>query len=407
MSFRQFVAMIAALMAVNALAVDTMLPALPAIGASIGITEPNQRQWIVTAYLLGFGVAQLFYGTLADRFGRKPVLLTGLSIYAVFSVVAAFAGSFEMMMAARAMQGVGAAATRVLTISIVRDCYSGRPMARVMSFAFIVFLAVPIIAPSIGQLIMLVAPWRAVFGGLALASICVMTWVTLRLPETLHPRDRRRLSAANILASFRVVLTTRLSIGYTMAMSLVLSGLFGFINTAQQLFVDVFHAPRLFTTIFALIACFVAASSLLNAKLVGRFGTRVISHAALTGYIFFAVIHAAVAISGAETIVTFSVIQAMMMFCFGLVASNFGAMAMEPLGHLAGTASSAQGFISTLFSAVVGFWIGQQFDGTSVPLTLGFAGFGIAAMGIVLVTEKGRLFRPTASGIASEAGFGH
>jgi DHA1 family bicyclomycin/chloramphenicol resistance-like MFS transporter len=399
--FREFVAMIAALMAVNALAIDTMLPALPQIGASLDIQNPNERQWIVTSYLLGFGAAQLVYGALADRYGRKRVLLAGLSIYTVFSVVSALATSFEMMMIARVAQGLGSAATRVLAVSIVRDCYSGRPMARVMSFSFLVFLAAPIIAPSIGQAIMLVAPWRAVFAVLALFCVCVMIWVTLRLPETLHPQDVTPLRLGRVLGSFRAVLTNRISIGYTLAMTLIMSALIGFINSAQQVFTDVFHTPRLFTTIFALIACFVGAASLVNARLVGRLGTRVLSHSALTSFIVVAIVHAGVALAGWETLLSFAILQSMTMFCFGLVGSNFGSMAMEPLGHLAGTASSAQGFISTFGSAMLGFWIGQQFDGTDAPLTLGFAVLGIGAMAIVLVTERGVLFRPTAAGISS------
>ncbi|MDI1364330.1 MAG: MFS transporter, partial [bacterium] len=168
MGFKQFVALIAAMMATNALAIDSMLPALPQIGHALGVASANQHQWIITAYLLGFGVAQLAYGTLADRFGRKPVLLAGLTAYVLFAALCAISTSFEMLLIARALCGVGAAATRVLSVSIVRDCYSGRQMAKVMSLSFIVFLAVPIIAPSVGQAIVLVAPWPWIFGVLAI-----------------------------------------------------------------------------------------------------------------------------------------------------------------------------------------------------------------------------------------------
>jgi MFS transporter, DHA1 family, multidrug resistance protein len=407
MGFRQFVGLIAAIMAVNALAIDTMLPALPQIGDSIGIPSENARQWVVTIYLLGFGVAQIIYGPLSDHFGRKPVLLIGLGAYAVFSLAAALATSFEMMLIARALQGIAAASSRVLVVSIVRDCYSGRKMARVMSLAFIVFLAVPILAPSIGQFIMLFAPWRAIFVGLTLFGTLVLIWAALSLPETLHAEDKAPTSLASLGAAFRLTLTSRVAVGYMLAQTLMYGALVGFINSAQQVFVDLFQAPRLFTTIFALIAVFMAFSSLLNSRIVGRFGTRVISHTALIGYIIIAGIHATVSISGHETLWTFALLQSCMMFCFGLLGPNFGSMAMEPLGHVAGMASSIQGFVSTIGGALVGFYVGQHFDGTVTPLTLGFTLCSIAALLVVLVTEGGRLFQPTAGGIASAADMSH
>lgn len=396
MSFRSFVALMAALMAANALAIDSMLPALPQMAEALGIAGANERQWIITAYLLGFGVAQIVYGTLSDRFGRRPILLFGLVVYVAASIAAAFAGSFEAMMVARVVQGVGAAATRVLVVSIVRDCYSGRDMARVMSLAMIVLLAVPILAPSVGQVILLVAPWRWIFGVLTLFGVLVMIWVVLRLRETQAPEDREPIAVATVLAAFRLALTTRLAVGYMLAMAFVLGGLFGFINSAQQIFVDVFEAPELFTTTFALIAMGMVVAALLNARIVGRLGMRRVSHGALLAYITLTGAHALVALSGYESLWVFAAFQAGAMFCFGLVAPNFGAMAMDPLGHVAGTASSVQGFVTTIIGALLGFIIGQRFDGTVVPLTLGFVLCGVAALAIVLVAEKGQLFRPAA-----------
>lgn len=394
MGFRAFVALIAAMMATNALAIDSMLPALPAIGNSLAITEPNSRQWIITSYLLGFGVAQLIYGTLSDRYGRRPILLLGFVIYAIASIAAAAAPSFEAMMVARVVQGIGAAATRVLAVSIVRDCYSGRQMARVMSLAFIVFLAVPVIAPSLGQVIMLVAPWRGIFGLLAAFGIVVGLWAAAKLPETLHPEDRKPLAFGSIVGSFRTILTNRVAMGYMLAMTLVMGSLFGFINSAQQVFVDVFHAGTYFTGIFAMIALFIAAASLVNARVVGRMGSRRVSHAALIGFIAVTCLHAAIAAAGLETIWVFALLQSLTMFAFGLIGPNFGAISMEPLGHVAGTASSVQGFITTVGGALMGFAIGQRLDGTVVPLTLGFGACGIGALVLVLVAEKGQLFRP-------------
>jgi len=393
MGFKQFVALIASLMALNALAIDSMLPALPHIGASLHIATDNERQWIITAYLLGLGSTQFVYGTLADRFGRKKLLLLGVAMYAFFSVLAAFADSLQTMIIARALQGAGAAAVQVLSISIVRDCYSGARMARVMSLTFIVFLAAPILAPSMGQAIISVTEWRWIFGVLALFSASVLVWAGVRLPETMHAEDRRTLSLSRILQAFKTVLTTRVSIGYMLAMAFLFGGLFGFINSVQQLFFDVFHAPTIFPIIFGVVAIFMALSSFLNSKIVERLGARSVSHRALIGYIFFATLHFMVALTGHENIVTFTVCQAGMLFCFGLVVSNFGSIAMEPLGHVAGTGSSVQGFISISGGATIGFLIGQCFNGTAVPLTAGYMISGLVALAIVLIAERGRLFQ--------------
>ncbi len=391
--FPEFVALIAMMMALNALAIDMMLPALPAIGDALGVVTENSRQWVITAYLLGFGGAQLIYGPLADRYGRKPVLMAGLSLYVLFSTLAAFAPTFELLIAARVATGLGAAALRVLAVSIVRDRYSGRTMARVMSLSFLVFLGVPILAPALGQLILTVAPWPWIFGVLAVAGSAFLVWAALRLPETLHVENRMPIRVGRIASAFREAVTQRQAIGYTLAMTCITGALFGFLNSSQQIFFDVFNEPGLFTLVFAAIAGGIAVASLLNARLVERLGSRLISHTALLGFIAMSAIHAAVALTGHETIWTFSILQALTMFCFGFIAGNFGAMAMEPMGHIAGTASSAQGFISTTVGASLGFLIGQQFNGSAAPMTVGFVALGVMALVCVLVAERGRLFK--------------
>lgn len=380
------------MMALNALAIDAMLPALPAIGEALGVVEDNSRQWVITAYLLGFGGAQLVYGPLADRYGRKPVLMFGLAVYVIFSAAAAFAPTFDLLIAARVATGIGAASMRVLAVSIVRDRYSGRQMARVMSLSFLVFLGVPIIAPTLGQLVLSVAPWPWIFGVLALAGSAYLVWAIIRLPETLAAENRRAIRAGRIADGYRQAITNRQSIGYTLAMTAITGALFAFINSSQQIFFDVFEAPQLFAGTFAAIASGIAVASLLNARLVERLGSRLLSHIALLGFITFGAVHAAVTITGHETLITFAVLQGLTMFCFGFVAGNFGSMAMEPMGHIAGTASSAQGFIQTVLGSLVGFWIGQQFDGTVVPMTVGITTCGVVALGFVLLAEKGRLF---------------
>jgi DHA1 family bicyclomycin/chloramphenicol resistance-like MFS transporter len=280
----------------------------------------------------------------------------------------------------------------VLAVTIVRDCYSGATMARVMSLTFIVFLAAPIIAPSLGQAIITFVSWPWIFGLLAVYGAVTLVWGARKLPETLHPEDRLPLSAKAIGQAFLLTLTTRVSISYILAVTLIFGALFGFINSVQQIFDQTFHAANIFPAIFAGIAAFMALSSFINSRVVERIGTRKVSHAALFGFTGFAAAHAISAWLGHESIASFALAQAGMMFCFGLMVSNFNSMAMEPMGHIAGTASSVQGFISTTGGALLGFLVGQQFDGTTLPLGIGFTLFALLAIVCVLFAEKGRLF---------------
>lgn len=392
MGLTQFVVLMAAMMALSAMGIDAMLPALPQIAHTYAVPQANQQQLVVTVFLLSFGAAQLIFGPLVDRYGRKPIILWGLVFYALFSLVAALAPSFELLLVARCLQGVSISTTRVAPVSIIRDCYSGRRMAQVMSLTSLVFMAVPILAPTLGQAIILVASWRWIFGALTIASTLVAIWALLKLPETLHPQDRRDINLGEIAAAGRIALKSRLGMGYSLAQTLLFGALFGFINSAPQVFSDALKAPERFTLSFAVIAGSIACASLVNARLVNRLGMRVMSHSALMVFITAAAIHATLAVTGHETLISFVVLQSICMFCFGLMAGNFGAMAMEPLGHIAGAAASIQGFTTMVGGSIIGFFVGQSFDGTLVPITLGFVTCGLIALAIVVWAEKGRLF---------------
>lgn len=391
--FGEFVTLIAALMALTALGIDSMLPALPAIGDALDVAEPNSRQFVITAFLLGFSVAQLAYGPLADRFGRRPVLIFALIASALTNLVAAVSGSFVLLLVARLASGAAVAGARVVTVALVRDCYSGRAMARVMSLAFIFFMAAPVLAPSFGELVLAFATWRWIFGGIAIVTAAVFLWFVLRMPETLPVAERQPLEPARILAGYRIVLRDRYAVGYTVAAALLSGGLFGFVGSIQQIMEVTFGRPKLLTVVFACVAGTMAAGSFFNSRIVMRFGTRLISHAALLGLVGVATVHLAVTLAGIESLASFIVLQALMMACFGLASSNFSAMAMENMGSIAGTASSLQGFVSMLGGAVLGALIGQAFDGTTVPLYGGFLFLGLVALLVVFRTEHGRLFR--------------
>jgi DHA1 family bicyclomycin/chloramphenicol resistance-like MFS transporter len=392
---RAFVALVASMMAIGALGTDIMLPALPEMAASLHVTVANQQQWIIAAYMAGHGSTQLVFGPLSDRYGRKPVLVIGISLFVITSLLVAASSSFMMLLAARCAQGMSSASTRVLVSSVVRDNYSGRQMARVMSLAFVIFLGVPILAPTIGQLITsFIGPWQMIFILLAAYGAVVVVLVALKLPESLDPANRRAISPASIFGAFRIVLEDRYSLGYTLATTGLFGALLGFINSSQEIFATALHAPARFTLVFALAASGMGLGSLLNARIVERLGSRLVSHTALLCFIAVTAAHLGYALIWPETVVSFAIFQTLTMTCFSLCASNFGAMAMERMGHVAGSAASVQGFISTMLGgALIGLLIGQQFDGTVVPVVAGFLVVGFAALLIVLWTEQGQLFQ--------------
>ena len=379
-AFGEFVVMMAALMASNALAIDAMLPALPAIGEALDVDEDNRRQLVIAVYLLGFGVSQLFYGPLSDRLGRKWLLVGGLFAYALFALMAGLAGSFELLLAARTLQGVAAGSTRVLVVSIVRDCYHGSAMARVMSMTMIVFMIVPVLAPAFGQAVLAVSTWRHIFIGLGVYGAVLTVWMAIRLPETLAPENKRSLSVRHIAAAAMTTLRIRQSIGNTMALTLLMGALFAFISSIQQIVFDVFGRPEALALVFAMIAGPMALSSYANSRLVMRLGARRILLFALSAFTSVSVAHLILASAVGEGLWAFVAMQAMTMIFFGMIGANAGALAMEPLGHVAGTASSLQGVITSVGGALIGFLIGQQFDGSIIPFLIGFSACGLGAL---------------------------
>lgn len=394
MGFPEFVIVIASIMALNPLAMDMMLPALPHIGSAFHIAAANRPQMVLSIFLIGFGVGQFVMGPLSDRFGRRPVLLGGMAVYCVASVLAIAAPSFETLLLARALQGLGTSATRVIATSIVRDCYAGRRMASVMSLATMVFIAVPVVAPSFGQALMLVTQWRGIFIVLMLYGLLALIWSALRMPETLPVSERKSLAIPAVLGAFRQTVTNRQTLGYALAAGGVQGSLFAFVFSAQQVFTEIYKLGHYFPVAFAAIAIGIAVAGFLNARFVGRLGMRVISHGALVGFVAVAGIMLAAVKIQMLPLPLFMALAALMMFAFGLMFANFTTLAMEPQGHIAGTASSLYGSITTLLGIGIGMVIGQDYDGTLLPFATGFFLCTLASLAVVLVVEKGRLFKP-------------
>lgn len=391
----EFIALMAFLMALNALAIDIMLPGLQEIGAALNVENENHRQYVVSAYLIGFGIAQLFYGPIADRFGRRLPMIFGLAIYIISSLAVVMVPSFETLLFLRFIQGIGSAATRVITVSIVRDVFGGRQMAEVMSLIMMVFMVIPVVAPGTGQVIMLFGDWHWIFVFMAVIAMIVGVWMYIRLPETLAREDVRPFTIKVIFDGFRIVLTDRVALCYTIASTFIFGALFGFINSAQQVYVGIYGLGVWFPVAFAGVALFMALSSFVNAKLVGRFGMRKLSHGSLLGFIAINFIWLIVQVLGPQPMPFFLFIGffALAMFQFGWIGSNFNSLAMEPLGHVAGTASSVLGFMGTIGGSIIGAAIGQAFNGTALPMVAGFFVVGIIGLVFVLIGEKGRLFQ--------------
>ncbi len=392
--FGELVALTAAVFALNALAIDMMLPALGQIGRELETARPNDRQLIIVVYVLGNGIAQLFFGPIVDRFGRKRVLVWALGGYVLGSILSVFASSFALLLLARAFQGVTTAGARVAMLAAVRDQCSGRRMAEVMSLAITIFMAAPILAPGFGQLILFAAPWRGIFVALLLYGALLAIWVGYRVPETLTPERRKPLRAGPIAKSYQQFIQNRTSLGYTLASALCFGALFGFISASEQIFLETFKIGQGFALAFAGVAASLGAATLINARLVSRYGMRRISHSALLVFIIANLIHLAIAATVGENFILFMGFTAISFFALGLIGPNASALAMEPMGDIAGAAAAANGFAGTTLAGFLGGLIGRAYDGTTMPIILGFVCLGIGAFAIVLWTEKGALFHP-------------
>ena len=394
LTFAEIVAVTAAVMALNALAIDMMLPALGTIGDELGAAHDNDRQLIIVVYVLGNGVAQLFFGPLVDRFGRKRMLMMALGGYVVGSLFSVVASSFTLLLAARTFQGVATAAARVAAIAMVRDQCSGRRMAQVMSLAMTIFMAAPILAPGFGQLILFAGPWRAIFLALLLYGLVLAIWIHWRVPETLGVDRRKTLHLGSIMGAYSEFVRNRTTIGYTLSSALCFGALFGYISASEQLFLETFKIGSAFAFAFAAIAGALGAATLVNARLVERFGMRRLTHSALLVFVIVNLMHLAIAATAGETLISFMALMGVSFFCLGLIGPNATAIAMEPMGHIAGSAAAANGFAGTTVAGFLGGVVASRYDGTAIPVIQGFAVLGMLAFAVVLWTEKGELFHP-------------
>nr|WP_223478658.1 multidrug effflux MFS transporter [Oricola indica] len=387
----EFIAIVAGLMALNALAIDILLPAFPNIASAYSI-DGNSVQYLLLSYVLGFGSAQLFFGPISDRFGRRIPLFIGLAIYIACAIAGSFAPTFELVLVFRFVQGLGAAATRVIALAMVRDTHSGRTMASTMSLVMMVFMVVPIIAPFVGQGIIMIGPWQHIFWFMALLAVAMTVWTAMRMPETLNPENRRELAVGPVLRGFQLVVSNRISLFYTVGTAFFFGSLFAFLNLAQPILGEVYGLHAYFPLAMAVGAAFMSAASFLNARIVQRIGMRRLSHGALIAHLVLSTIASLWFFTHDVPLWLFMTVLIVIMPLFGLIGANFNSIAMEPLGKVAGTASSVLGFTQTVGGGLAGAAIGQAFDGTALPLIAGSALMSFITLLLVLVAEKGKLF---------------
>lgn len=389
---RELTVMMASIMALNALAIDAMLPAFPRMAAGLGVTDANRIQYVIAAYLFGMGAGSLVHGPLSDRFGRRPILLGAIGGYILCALACSFATSFEMLIAMRVAQGLCGAALGVLVTSIIRDQFEGDAMARRMSTIFLVFMAVPIVAPLVGSAVLLFAGWRSIFDLFAIMAVLVLSWVALRLPETLAPENATPIEPRALAAAWKQVITNRSANCYMLAGGTSQGALFGYLNSSQQIFDKTFSAPDFFPIGFAIIAFGIACANFTNSRIVERFGARRVSQTALFAFITLAIAQALAAHFAPGSLPLFLGLITLNMAMIGFVGSNCSSIAMQPFGAIAGSASSFQNFVRTIWAALIGALIGQQFNGAVTPVALGFLICGLAALSLILFGERGRLF---------------
>ena len=388
MSVAEFASLVALLTSLIALSIDAMLPALPQIAADLAGGNPNDAQLVIGLFLLGNAFGQLFFGPLSDTFGRKPVIVAGLSLFLIGCAVSVFAESFSMLLLGRVLQGVGASGPRTVTMSMVRDLYSGRSMAQIMSISMSIFILVPMLAPALGQAIMLLMGWRYIFGSFILFGVLGLLWLLLRQPETLADSNRRPLRPAAIANGFVIVCRSRAALGYSLAIGTMFGAFIGFLSSIQQIFHDVFGVGKWFPYLFGLLAVFLGVASFLNSRIVMRFGMQKIVRLAMACSPVVSLMYLLICLLVNDPgLIAFMVWGALCFFGVGLCVGNINALAMEPLGEIAGLGAAVVGFFTSSVAVLVGIPLGRAYDGTQIPLISGFIVLGL--LGLILVHWAG------------------
>lgn len=379
----EFIAMMAMVFAMVAFSVDGMLPALPEIGAVISPDDINKAQVVLTSFIFGMGIGTFFTGPLSDAYGRKPVIFFGTVLYVIGALLASVSNSFETMVAARVIQGLGVAGPRVVALAIVRDIYNGRQMASILSYTMLIFTLVPAVAPAVGAVIIAFFGWRAVFLGFVIFGVLVIGWLMIRQPETLAPENRKPFRLPRLIAATKECFANRTFTLSTAAQVLSFAMLFSTLSSTQQIMFDSYGLNETFPAWFALIALLAGSASILNARFVMRLGMRRMAGLGYANVTILSSIVLMAAALGGIPFWLYIVWTTSLFFMAGLVIGNLNALAMEPVGHIAGLAASIIGAFATVAGVIIAVPIGLAFDGTAVPLAIG--ALVLSALGIIVV----------------------
>ena len=389
----EFIALVALTMSLVAMSIDTMLPALGTMASELGAAHANDRQLILSVFFGGMSVGQLIYGPVSDSTGRKPALYLGIGLFVVGGVICALTHSFTWLLVGRALSGFGAAGPRIVAVALVRDAHAGSSMARVMSFVQTVFILVPVLAPSIGQAVLAITTWRAIFGALVVIAVLNVAWIALRQPETLSRAFRVPFSLRTIGQGCVETFRNRIALGYTLGSGFVFGGFISYLSMSQQVFQEQYGLGAKFPLFFGLLASAIGVASFANGKLVMRFGMRRLSRAALLLNCVLCVcaLLGSWALGGHPPLFAFVAFMLICFFCNGLLFGNYSARAMEPVGHIAGVASAVIGSVSGLLALALGTLFGRAYDGTVLPLVGGFTAAALLALVTTEFAERGVL----------------
>lgn len=388
---KEFTILMALLMSIVAISIDALLPALGVIGPELQVSHPNHAQYLIGFIFIGMAIGQLVCGPLSDALGRKKILYVGITLYLIGSVIGYFAQNLETMLLGRFIQGLGVSGPYVSAISIVRDKFSGRDMAQAMSLIMMIFILVPAIAPSLGQAILHVAGWRDIFVLYIVYALVIGGWIVLRLEETLPPEKRIPFKPANLKHGLIEVLNNRVTVGYTVCMGICFGSFIGYLNSSQQIFQTQFLTGDMFTIYFGVLALILGVASLMNSRFVQKLGMRYICFRSIFAIVTASAVFLVINLIMPVTLWMFLAYAAVLFFSFGLMFGNLNALAMEPMGHIAGMASAIIGSISSVMSLTLGTWIGQMYNGTLIPLTCGFLGLGFLSWLAMFWAESGRI----------------
>ncbi|NKB63225.1 MAG: Bcr/CflA family efflux MFS transporter [Gammaproteobacteria bacterium] len=378
--YGEFVAIIALLVSLTALAIDAMLPALSNMSDELGISHENDRQLIISFVFLGMAVGQFLFGPISDSLGRKSPVMVGLLLFTIGSIISAVSVNLEWMLVGRFIQGLGAAGPRTLSAAIVRDQFRGNAMARIMSLIMVVFILVPVLAPALGQGILLISHWRMIFWTFVGLSVTTSIWFWLRQPETLPPENRIPFSMAAIGTAGMEVVKHPVTRSYTLALSFVFAAFVGYLSTSQQILQELYGTGDLFAVYFSFLAFGIGCAAFVNSKLVMRFKITTLCRCALATLVVLSLLCLLFHVYRMPTLNEFMTYLIFCFFCFGILFGNLNAMAMEPMGHIAGMAAAVIGSVSTLISLFFGFFVGQAYDSTIIPLIISFALFPALAL---------------------------